>query len=165
MKTKGKMQTGLKTRFGTNKPGFSCVALTNSEGECKRPAMNRTGNCARHDDKLKGPWTQAGGDKLEQLHMKHEKYTKEKRHKFTQLSRNRRYTNGVNNRNAAKTSGSVMCTPELDEPTKVASIREEYCVESVINASRWLRKQVEAATTSAICVEYSAYVIILQIIL
>ena len=79
MIAKGNVTIGLETRFGPDWPGVRCGARTKSGGNCKRPAVKRTGRCTRHGGKSTGPRTQAGRDKLAQLHLKHGKLTKEKR--------------------------------------------------------------------------------------
>ena len=79
MLTKGSVEIGLETRFGPNWPGVRCGAKTKAGGECQRPAVKRTGRCTRHGGKSTGPRTQAGRDKLAQLHLKHGQLTKEKR--------------------------------------------------------------------------------------
>ena len=79
MLTKGSVEIGLETRFGPNWPGVRCGARTKAGGACQRPAVKRTGRCTRHGGKSTGPRTQAGRDKLAQLHLKHGQLTKEKR--------------------------------------------------------------------------------------
>jgi len=79
MLTKGNVTVGRETRFGPNWPGVRCGARTKAGGECQRPAVKRTGRCTRHGGKSTGPKTQAGRDKLAQLHLKHGKLTKQKR--------------------------------------------------------------------------------------
>ena len=79
MIAKGNVTIGLETRFGPNWPGVRCGAKTRSGGKCQRPAVKQTGRCTRHGGKSTGAKTQAGRDKLAQLHLKHGRYTKEKR--------------------------------------------------------------------------------------
>lgn len=79
MLTKGNVEIGLKTRFGPYWPWVRCGARTKAGGACQRPAVKRTGRCTRHGGKSIGAKTQAGRDKLAQLHLKHGRYTKEKR--------------------------------------------------------------------------------------
>ena len=79
MIAKGNVTIGLETRFGPNWPGVRCGARTKAGGGCQRPAVKRTGRCTRHGGKSTGPKTQAGRDKLAQLHLKHGKLTKQKR--------------------------------------------------------------------------------------
>ena len=79
MIAKGNVTIGLETRFGPNWPGVRCGARTKAGGACQRPAVKRTGKCTRHGGKSTGPRTQAGRDKLAQLHLKHGQLTKEKR--------------------------------------------------------------------------------------
>jgi hypothetical protein len=79
MIAKGNVTIGLETRFGPNWPGVRCGARTKSGGKCQRPAVKRTGRCSRHGGKSTGAKTQAGRDKLAQLHLKDGRYTKEKR--------------------------------------------------------------------------------------
>ena len=79
MLTKGSVEIGIETRFGPNWPGVRCGARTKSGGKCQRPAVKRSGKCNRHGGKSTGAKTQAGRDKLAQLHLKHGRYTKEKR--------------------------------------------------------------------------------------
>ncbi len=76
---KGNVTIGLETRFGPNWPGIRCSAQTKAGGSCQRPAVKRTGRCTRHGGKSTGPRTQADRNKLAQLHLKHGRYTKEKR--------------------------------------------------------------------------------------
>ena len=83
MLTKGNVMIGLETRFGPNWPGERCGARTMAGGACQRPAVKRTGRCTRHGGKSTGPRTQAGRDKLAQLHLKHGKLTKQKRQEAT----------------------------------------------------------------------------------
>ena len=77
--TKGNVLIGIETRFGPDWPGVRCGARTKAGGECQRSAVKRTGRCTRHGGKATGARTQAGRDKLAQIHLKHGKYTKEKR--------------------------------------------------------------------------------------
>ena len=79
MIAKDNVTIGLVTRFGPNWPGVRCGAKTRSGGKSQRPAVKRTGKCTRHGCKSTGPRTQAGRDKLAQLHLKHGQLTKEKR--------------------------------------------------------------------------------------
>jgi len=79
MIAKGNVTIGLETRFGPDWPGVRCGARTKAGGKCQRPAVKRTGKCTRHGGKSTGPNTQAGRDKLAQLHLKHGKLTKQKR--------------------------------------------------------------------------------------
>ena len=79
MIAKGNVTIGLETRFGPNWPGVRCGAKTRSGGKCQRPAVKQTGRCTRHGGKSTGAKTQAGRDKLAQLHLKHGRYTKERR--------------------------------------------------------------------------------------
>ena len=79
MLTKGNVMIGLETGFGPNLPGVRCGARTKAGGNCRRPAVKQTGRCTKHGGKSKGPRTQAGRDKLVLLHLKHGRYTKEKR--------------------------------------------------------------------------------------
>jgi hypothetical protein len=79
MIAKGNVKIGLETRFGPDWPGIRCGAKTKKGGSCQRPAVKRTGKCTRHGGKSTGPRTQAGRDKLAQLHLKHGRLTKEKR--------------------------------------------------------------------------------------
>ena len=67
MLTKGSVTIGLGTRFGPNWPGVRCGARTKAGGECKRPAVKRTGRCTRHGGKSTGLRTQAGRDKIAAL--------------------------------------------------------------------------------------------------
>ena len=76
---KGSVEIGIETRFGPDWPGVRCGARTKAGGACQRPAVKRTGRCTRHGGKSTGPRTQAGRDKLAQLHLKHGQLTKEKR--------------------------------------------------------------------------------------
>ncbi|MDC0431277.1 hypothetical protein OAL97_01990 [Paracoccaceae bacterium] len=78
MLTKGNVKIGLKTRFGPDWPGIRCGARTKAGGECQRPAVKQTGRCTRHGGKSTGPRTQAGKDKIAELHTTHGRYTKEK---------------------------------------------------------------------------------------
>ena len=71
MLIKGNVEIGIETRFGPNWPGVRCGAKTKAGGKCQRPAVKRTGRCTRHGGKSTGPRTQAGRDKLAQLHLKH----------------------------------------------------------------------------------------------
>ena len=79
MIAKGNVTIGLETRFGRDWPGVRCGARTKAGGACQRPAVKQTGRCTRHGGKSTGPRTQAGRDKLAQLHLKHGRYTKERR--------------------------------------------------------------------------------------
>ena len=79
MLTKGSVEIGIETRFGPKWPGVRCGARTKAGGACQRPAVKHTGRCTRHGGKSTGAKTQAGRDKLAQLHLKHGRYTKEKR--------------------------------------------------------------------------------------
>ena len=79
MLTKGNVEIGIETRFGPDWPGVRCGARTKAGGACQRPAVKRTGRCTRHGGKSTGPRTQAGRDKLAQLHLTHGQLTKEKR--------------------------------------------------------------------------------------
>ena len=79
MMKKGNVLIGIETRFGPDWAGVRCGARTKVGGECQRPAVKRTGRCTRHGGKSTGAHTKAGRDKLKQLHLKHGKYTKEKR--------------------------------------------------------------------------------------
>ena len=78
MLSKGNVTIGLETRFGPDWPGVRCGARTKVGGKCQRPAVKQTGRCTRHGGKSTGAKTQAGRDKLAQLHLKHGRYTKEK---------------------------------------------------------------------------------------
>lgn len=79
MLTKGNVEIGIETRFGSNWPGVRCGARTKAGGECQRPAVKRTGRCTRHGGKSTGPRTQAGRDKITASQTKHGRLTKEKR--------------------------------------------------------------------------------------
>ena len=79
MIAKGNVTIGLETRFGPNWPGVRCGAKTRSGGKCQRPAVKQAGRCTRHGGESTGAKTQAGRDKLAQLHLRHGRYTKEKR--------------------------------------------------------------------------------------
>jgi len=79
MIAKGNVTIGLETRFGPDWPGVRCGARTKVGGKCQRPAVKQTGRCTRHGGKSTGAKTQAGRDKLAQLHLKHGRYAKEKR--------------------------------------------------------------------------------------
>jgi hypothetical protein len=79
MISKGNVTIGLETRFGPDWPGVRCGARTKVGGKCQRPAVKQTGRCTRHGGKSTGAKTQAGRDKLAQLHLKHGRYAKEKR--------------------------------------------------------------------------------------
>ncbi|WP_340244977.1 HGGxSTG domain-containing protein [Roseobacter sp. HKCCA2468] len=79
MLTKGNVEIGIETRFGSNWPGIRCGARTKAGGECQRPAVKRTGRCTRHGGKSTGPRTQAGRDKITASQTVHGRLTKEKR--------------------------------------------------------------------------------------
>ena len=79
MLTKGSVEIGIETRFGPDWPGVRCGARTKAGGECKRPAVKRTGRCTQQGGKSTGPRTQAGRDKIAALHTTHGRLTKEKR--------------------------------------------------------------------------------------
>lgn len=81
MLTKGNVTIGVRTRFGPDWPGVRCGARTKAGGECKRPAVKRTGRCTRHGGKSNGPRTQAGRDKIAALHTTHGRTTKAERAK------------------------------------------------------------------------------------
>ena len=78
MIAKGNVTIGIETRFGPDWPGIRCGARTKAGGECQRPAVKQTGRCTRHGGKSTGPRTQAGKDKIAELHTIHGRYTKEK---------------------------------------------------------------------------------------
>lgn len=65
--------------YGPNWQGRRCEALTRKGTLCQRPGSKQNGRCKLHGGKSTGPQTQAGRDKLAQLHLKHGKLTKQKR--------------------------------------------------------------------------------------
>ena len=81
MVAKGNVTIGLETRFGPNWRGVRCGARTKAGGACQRPAVKRTGRCTRHGGKSAGPKTQAGRDKIAEVHTTHGRTTKAERAK------------------------------------------------------------------------------------
>ena len=81
MLTKGNVTIGLETRFGPNWSGVRCDAKTKAGGACQRPAVKKTGRCTRHGGKSTGAKTQAGRDKIAQVHTTHGRTTKAERAK------------------------------------------------------------------------------------
>ena len=81
MIAKGNVKIGLETRFGSKWPGVRCGAKTKNGGTCQRPAVKRTGRCTRHGGKSTGAKTQAGRDKIAQVHTTHGRTTKAERAK------------------------------------------------------------------------------------
>ena len=81
MIAKGNVTIGLTTRFGPDWPGVRCGAKTEAGGECQRPAVKKTGRCTRHGGKSTGAKTQAGRDKIAQVHTTHGRTTKAERAK------------------------------------------------------------------------------------
>ena len=81
MIAKSNVTIGMETRFGPNWPGVRCGAKTKNGGECQRPAVKRTGRCVTHGGKSTGPKTQAGRDKIAQVHTTHGRTTKAERAK------------------------------------------------------------------------------------
>ena len=65
--------------YGPNWQGIRCEARTRAGTPCQRPWNRFNGRCKLHGGKSTGPQTQAGRDKLAQLHLKHGKLTKQKR--------------------------------------------------------------------------------------
>ena len=74
--TKGN-EIGSETRFGPEWAGERCGARTKAGAPCQRPAVKRTGRCARHGGRSTGARTPEGRAKLRALHLKHGRSTTE----------------------------------------------------------------------------------------
>ena len=76
MMTKVNVTIGLEAWYRPDWPGVRCGARTKAGGECKRPAVKRTGRCTRYGFKSSGPRTQSGRDKIAALHATRGRTTK-----------------------------------------------------------------------------------------
>ncbi len=81
--TKGNL-VGFETRFGPEWAGQRCGARTKAGAPCQRPAVKKTGRCARHGGKSTGPRTAEGRARIAAAQTKHGRLTKEKRAKARQ---------------------------------------------------------------------------------
>ena len=72
-------EIGSETRFGPDWSGQRCGARTQAGTPCQRPAVKRTGRCARHGGKSTGARTEAGRARIAAAQSKHGRLTKEKR--------------------------------------------------------------------------------------
>ena len=72
-------EIGAATRFGPDWSGQRCGARTKAGTPCQRPAVKRTGRCARHGGKSTGPRTAEGRARIAAAQTKHGRLTKEKR--------------------------------------------------------------------------------------
>ena len=72
-------ESGSATRFGPDGSGQRCGARTNAGTPCQRPAVKRTGRCARHGGKSTGPRTAEGRARIAAAQLKHGRLTKEAR--------------------------------------------------------------------------------------
>ena len=72
-------EIGSATQFGPEWAGQRCGARTKAGTPCQRPAVKRTGRCARHGGKSTGPRTEEGRARIAAAQTKHGRLTKEKR--------------------------------------------------------------------------------------
>ena len=72
-------EIGSATRFGSEWAGQRCGARTKAGAPCQRPAVKRTGRCARHGGKSTGPRTAEGRARIAAAQLKHGRLTKEAR--------------------------------------------------------------------------------------
>ena len=72
-------EVGSATRFGPDWSGRRCGAGTKAVTSCQRPAVKKTGRCARHGGKSTGPRTAEGRARIAAAQTKHGRLTKEKR--------------------------------------------------------------------------------------
>ena len=70
---------GSATRFGPEWAGERCGARTKAGAPCQRPAVKRTGRCARHGGRSTGARTEGGLARIAAAQLKHGRLTKEAR--------------------------------------------------------------------------------------
>ena len=69
-------EIGSATRFGPEWAGKRCGAGTKAGTPCQRPAVKRTGRCARHGGRSTGPRTEEGRARIAAAQTKHGRLTK-----------------------------------------------------------------------------------------
>ncbi|EHI49088.1 hypothetical protein HIMB100_00010050 [SAR116 cluster alpha proteobacterium HIMB100] len=79
MRIKDNCDIGLKTRFGPDWPGKRCGAKTRAGGICPKPAYKDSGRCHNHGGASTGPKTKDGRQRVSEAHLKHGRYTKDKK--------------------------------------------------------------------------------------
>ena len=79
MITKENCDIGQATRFGPDWPGKRCGAKTRAGGICPKPAYKVSGRCHNHGGSLTGPKTKEGRQRVSEVHLKHGRFTKDKK--------------------------------------------------------------------------------------